>query len=225
MSFAHIKGHNAAVDAAEDIIVAGGTYVFLAAAETPTIESADTEDHLTDGTGAKTVVVEGLNSSHKAVAETVNMNGTTQVTLSTSFLRINRAYVKSAGAGSTNAGVIDIKDAASNILAKIPAGFGETLQCIYTVPDVIGNGILGGWEFAGVTSAADVTITMSLESRAPNESWLTHAYKVIKADDTAAHSAVFGSGIVIARKSDIRLRCLAVSATGQNITASFDIGF
>ncbi|MGB0897531.1 MAG: hypothetical protein ACPGRW_09445 [Flavobacteriaceae bacterium] len=91
------------------------------------------------GTGARTVELEGLDSSWNILTETVTMNGTTAVTTTGSFLRIFRARVVTAGSGLINAGDITIRDqdtSTTRALITNSAGksMGQTLMAVYTVP-------------------------------------------------------------------------------------------
>lgn len=59
------------------------------------------------GTGARTITVTGLNTSFEAFSETLTMNGTTSVPLTTSnILMFNSIEVITAGSGGVNAGII-----------------------------------------------------------------------------------------------------------------------
>ena len=62
-------------------------YPWPTAAETLNVVSTDADD-TSAGTGARTVEIEGLNSSWAVITETVSMNGTTNVTTTNSFLRV-----------------------------------------------------------------------------------------------------------------------------------------
>ena len=91
------------------------------------------------GTGARTVELQGLDSSWNLLTETVIMNGTTAVTTTASFLRIFRARVVTAGTSLRNEGDITIRDQdTSTTRALITNGptssFGQTLMAVYTIP-------------------------------------------------------------------------------------------
>ena len=85
------------------------------------------------GTGAWSVVVEGLDTDYNEISETVTLNGISAVTTTASFFRINRAYVFEAGSGEVNAGNIDLT-IGDNEQAFIEANEGQTHQTHYTVP-------------------------------------------------------------------------------------------
>ena len=103
------------------------------------VSSTDVNDKAGD-TGARTIVIQGLNAAFDEVSETVTLNGQTAVTTSTAFLRINSAYV--ATAGSSNGAEGDIYIGTGVVTAGVPAtvynvikfDFNTTVTGHYTVP-------------------------------------------------------------------------------------------
>jgi hypothetical protein len=88
--------------------------------------SVNTGDDLT-----ATVTINGLDSGYNAISETIALNGTTAVTTTKSYLRINSMNV----ATKNPTGIITLKDLTNTTLyAQINAGFGATQMSIYTVP-------------------------------------------------------------------------------------------
>lgn len=86
-----------------------------------------------DNTAAK-VLINGLNSSWEPITETVTMNGTTGVTTTNAFLRINGMTMTSPGTGqSTNVGTITAKNGVS-IYGQINPNVGKTQMSVYSVP-------------------------------------------------------------------------------------------
>lgn len=133
-------GRNDDIDsaAAEDVWAGGGTRVYLSSAETMDVSSTSTNDDGDPvGTGAHTIMIEGLDSSYDEISESVTMDGTTTVTTSGSFLRVHRAYVMTAGSVETNDGDITIDPTTSGSGSRqafIASGDGQTLISHYTVP-------------------------------------------------------------------------------------------
>lgn len=129
-------GYNSSVGSIsyESVWETGGAYPFMTTADQLEIVSADSND-TSAGSGARTVELQGLDSSYNLLTETITMNGTTAVTTSGSFFRIFRAIVITAGTGNVNAGNITITDQdTSTTRASILAGNGQTLMAVYTVP-------------------------------------------------------------------------------------------
>lgn len=87
------------------------------------------------GIGARTVYVEGLDNNLDPITEIATMNGTTPVTLTNTYKRMNRAAAVTAGSYETNIGNISMRiQAATTVGAFIRANDGQTQQAMYTVP-------------------------------------------------------------------------------------------
>lgn len=131
----------------------GGNYPGLVkTAQTVQAISDNINDDIT-GTGARTVVIEGLDQNFNQVSETVSLGQVAGTGIyagkelsnptTTTWRRIYRAYVASTGSCNSaamltdcdNAGLITIANTTSNVtFAVISAGTSQTLQAIYTVP-------------------------------------------------------------------------------------------
>ena len=99
-------GQNVTVgDSVETIWAQGGLYSYPPSATTMTVSSSDTND-TSAGTGARTVLISGLDGDYNEISETITLNGQTPVTTTNSFIRVNRAIVLTAGSGGANAGII-----------------------------------------------------------------------------------------------------------------------
>ena len=131
-------GANSAVGTtAEDIWAAGGKYSWPTVAETVRIRSGGNAADDSNGAGAQTVLVIGLDSNLAEIMETITTAGASASSATTdAFFRINRAYVATTGTyGGSNTGDIIIENTTStDILAQIVALRGQTQQAIYTVP-------------------------------------------------------------------------------------------
>lgn len=100
----------------------GGNYTFPTSAVTMDVVSASASDTM----GVK---ISGLDANYNEITETVTLNGTTAVTTTATFLRINSAIIL---AGS-NVGNITISNGGTNY-AFIGATLGTTQSSVYTVP-------------------------------------------------------------------------------------------
>lgn len=104
-----------------------------------TVSSSSAND-TSAGTGARTIVVQGLDADYNEVTETVIMNGQTAVTMTASLLRVNYAYVATAGSANSAAG--DIYIGTGLVTAGVPAtvydiiklDYNNTTTGSYTVP-------------------------------------------------------------------------------------------
>lgn len=123
----------------EDVWFNGGTITWLTAAVQMDVVSSDVNDdgNPTTNTGAQTIRIEYLDSNFDEQTEDVTLNGTGTVTTTASMLRINRAYVLTAGTyHGTNVGNITIRVTGGGALqANIEAGAGTTQKSHYTVPN------------------------------------------------------------------------------------------
>jgi hypothetical protein len=133
-------GINGAVGTSlETVWVGGGTYSFPASATTTTVSSSSTDD-TSAGTGARTVLVEGVNADYVAVSEIASLNGQTGVTLTNQYLRVNKLTVLTAGSGGTSAGSIYVGTGTVNtgvpaaIINRTGSSSNESEAGFYTVP-------------------------------------------------------------------------------------------
>ncbi len=111
-----------------------------------TLEVASSSaDDASAGTGARTIVINGLDSDYAPLSETVTLTGQTVAVTTGEFLRINEVYVATAGTGGKNAGVIyialddtftsGVPQTAAKILQAIPIGNNRASNAYFTVPD------------------------------------------------------------------------------------------
>jgi hypothetical protein len=120
----HKFGLNTAVGSSFETIWDGNNLYTYASAGTATATSTDTDDN----TG--TVEIQGLDENYDLATETLTIGGSAG---STTFSRVFRAFMKTANTGNANVGDISIT-VSSTTVAKIQAGYGQTLMCVYTVP-------------------------------------------------------------------------------------------
>jgi len=138
-SIVTIAGYNSDVDTAWEMITPVGNLSYPAAALQMTVSSADADD-TSAGTGARTVLITGLDANYAVISETVTMNGQTAVTTTNSFLRINAMLVTTAGTSLANEGVIYIGSGTvtsgvpATIYNVIAAGFNNATSSQYTIP-------------------------------------------------------------------------------------------
>lgn len=132
-----LRGHNPDVDAAsgqECLWTQGGSLTYLSSAETMEIASTSTSD-TSAGTGVRTVLIEGVDGTGAAISEIVTMNGTTNVTTSNSYYRVNQMVSLTVGTGELNAGEITATaTTAGTVQCVITTGEGISRLGHYTVP-------------------------------------------------------------------------------------------
>jgi hypothetical protein len=108
----------------EGLTLSGGAYAYPSSAAPLVLVSDSASD-----TSALSVQIQGLDASYAPLVETIAMNGTTNVTTTNSFLRINQMTTTNG----LNVGNITAK-ISSTTYAKISAGIGQTQMSLYTVP-------------------------------------------------------------------------------------------
>jgi hypothetical protein len=206
---------------AVDITPYGNDYLpsSVVAAEDIDITSASGDDDndtpAGGGTGARTIVIEGLDSDYKLQSETIALNGTADVNPTLDYIRIHRAYVATAGTGAVNAGNITIDVGGSNTMAQILANRGQTLQAVYTIPANYAGAYLCGFD-ASVLNKAAAYVNFAIEVRSFGGAWQTKEFVGVSADSPYVKSFMFPS--YLAAKADIRLR--AIDASGNNLLAA-----
>lgn len=125
-----------ATSVSEDIWDGSGDLTWPETSDTLSIVSTDVNDN-SAGTGARTVLITGLDSNFDLQTETVSMNGTTPVVTSLEFVRVNQILVTSVGAyGDSNEGIISIShDGNLADQAFIQVGKAISQKSHFTVPD------------------------------------------------------------------------------------------
>jgi hypothetical protein len=178
-------------DVPETISPIGGLVALRsAAAVLELVSSQAADDGSPAGTGAQTVRVRGLDAGYNEIYEDFVLNGTTAVTGSKLFFRINSAVVTAAGTGKTNAGNITIRDAgAGTTRSYIAAGLSIAEVGVFTVP--AGHKLIAqGWMIASRdatgASSADVEFWATKDGvRAI--SWSSIVSGTLTADFTLPH--------------------------------------
>jgi hypothetical protein len=220
----HKFGLNADVDAAEDVWATGGTWVPPTQARTmSTVSGSADDDGNPVGTGALTLTIEGLDSDYNEVSETITLNGVGAVVTTQTFIRVNRAYVVTAGSGGTNAGAITITASTDGtVQATIVAGNGQTTNAIYTVPNGY-TALITGFDCSNGPGSAASSLRVDLMTRAYGTgSWRVRDQNVNYEDgNTHANQEYIDiGGILVSEKDEIKLRVTPV--VGNSIYAQGD---
>ena len=130
-------GYNPDIDsAAEEIIAAfGGTFTIMTSDDTLDVVSSDAND-TSAGTGARTILITGIDENYNSQIEIVTMNGTSSVTTTNNWYGVNRVVVLSSGSNDANVGDITITDTTGSFgtQAAVPAEGSVTQQCIFHTP-------------------------------------------------------------------------------------------
>ena len=133
-------GYNPDVNGDEETVWAqGGNFPYPTSAVTMFVSSTSVND-TNGGTGANSILIQGLDENYDEIEETVLLNGQTQVATQNSYLRVYRAFVTLAGTGGTAGGIIYIGSSGAtggvpNTTVYANLSFGNQTQiAAYTVP-------------------------------------------------------------------------------------------
>jgi len=211
----HHFGHNTSVAVAiETIYHVSNLRTYLTAAERLQIASTAGADD-SGGTGARTLIVNGLDANYDILVETITMNGGANVLTDASFLRVADITVATAGATGYNEGIITISDNADAIiLDQIEIRENKSHCACYTTP----NGHTTHIVNAFATESSSKGCLLSLWVRQFGGLW-TMERGVQLLDSTIV--IVFPMPLTIPQKADMEIRGEAILA-GANVTAGFD---
>lgn len=118
-----------------EVVWPGGTRTLPTSALPVRIKAGGTAADTAGGTGAKEIIVEGLDANYQPVSEAIATNGISASAATTAaFLRLDRAYVTKVGSGGVNAGNITIEQTGGTVMNFIEANEGQTQMAALTVP-------------------------------------------------------------------------------------------
>jgi hypothetical protein len=127
----------------EDLVYSGSVYTGFPVgapatiSETVNVFSSSANDS-SAGSGARTIIIYGLDEDGYEQEETLTLNGTTAVTSVNRWYRVNRGIVLTSGSSNQafNAGNITCRHTTTtaNVFFVLPAGNNQTKTCAYTVP-------------------------------------------------------------------------------------------
>ena len=193
---------------------------------TPTILQVSSSSAADDagGTGALTMVLEGLDADYNALTETVTLDGQAQVATTGTYLRIHRAYIVDVGTGGANAGDLyiytgaataGVPDTATQVYSTISADHGQTSQAFYTIPAEFTGFLISGYGVAAAGKTVDVEVFFRLEGKG----WrMLHEFS-LNNDTYTQHYAVPPQ---IPEKSDIMVVSSVDTGTAR-VSAGFNI--
>ena len=201
----------------------GGLYVYPTSAIQMKVSSSSADDTAL-GTGARTVSVQGLDQDYNEVAETVTLTGQTAVLTTTTFIRVFRAFVITAGSGGTAAGTIYVGTGTvtagvpATVYAEIPVGENQTLMAIWTVPAGYTFYIYRGTFSAASNNAAQYILGKFMVR--PFGGVFRNAADVTSNSNLIPYD--FEIPLAVPEKADIEARAIALSGTNFYSTASFE---
>ena len=231
ISKGHTKGHrtlykfgyNPDVNGDEETVwEQGGYYPWLDSAVTMFVSSTSVND-TSGGSGANTILIQGLDENYVEIEETITLNGQTQVTTQLSYLRVYRAFVTLAGSSGTSGGIIYIGSSGATggvpngtVYANLSIG-NQTQIAAYTVP-------------AGHTLYLDeinITAALNLANKRVNASFHTRDFgsnvfrtRFINVLQSSQLKQLFKYPQGFYEKTDVEIR-VSTNTTNNPIAASF----
>lgn len=157
-----VFGYNPDVDTTEVVVWPDGANVGIQhPAATLKVSSSSTDDAAA-GTGARTVIIYGLDNDHNEISEVVTLNGQTEVATTKSYTHVNSMTVATVGSGGKNAGILYV--GSGTVTTGVPAvifnmiytGYNNSTTGAYTIPagytGYIVNGGIGSGQPSGTTA-------------------------------------------------------------------------
>ena len=218
-----VSGFNASVGSSyETVWSESSVYAYPASAVVLKVSSSDTND-TSNGTGARTVTVYGLDGNYNQINETVSLNGQTAVLTTATFLRVFHLMVNTAGSGGAAAGSIYV--GVGNLTTGKPATVygvytadGGATACIYTVPAGYTGYIFDFLCSSGVTTA-NAYSNIGLYNR-PLGGVFDNTIQG-RCANGGAFTIPLNYPVSFAEKTDIEVRASATASS--NVTANFSI--
>ena len=184
-------------------------YDYPTSATTASVSSSNSSDN------GGTVIVYGLDTNYAEVSETITIGQTG----TTSFFRVHRVSMVTVGSGTdTNIGNITVVVNAKDV-AYIPAGYGQTLQTIYTVPASKTAYI---FQIDVGVDEKEKPVHARLRCRdntVTNGAWTTKAFIVMESNYVSHNQTV---PILIPEKNDIQLEGNSTEGSIE-VSGGFDL--
>ena len=208
-----VFGFNGDVDTSPETIWPGGGLLTYPSAALQLSVSSSSASDTSNGTGARTVYLAGLDANHDEINEIVTLNGQTAVTTTKSYLHINEAYVLSAGSGNSAAGSIYF--GTGLVTAGVPAtiydiiayDYNKRVTGSYTIPAGYTGYMMQGLFSAGQGGGSNA-VTGRLMTRGTNNIRLTSAIVTL---NNGAADYKFELPVVIPEKTTVEAQAFGAS--------------
>lgn len=217
-------------DGANDAILGGGamTYTFSSSADIGLISSSNAGD-------TQTIEIQGLDSSFNFIAQTITLNGQTDVDISATGVDLIRVF-RLRNTGSTDiAGVVymrtngsaqasGVPSVANTVRAIINNGNNQTLMVVYTVPNGK-TGYMRSWFAATAGASRSSEYKIKVKSRNFGGVFQVKHSSAISDNGTSKDNHPYVEPEVFAAKTDIiiTVEMLLGSATQADVSGGFDI--
>ena len=230
-SLVHKFGRNPAVASGTEegvLQVSGGQFVFRSSASTFRIAAGGNAADTAAGAGAREVIIQGIDTNLNEVTEAITTAGASASSAtSTSFWRVHRAWVSSAGTYTdNNTGDILIEDsggAATHIM--IAAGEGQSQYAGFTIPTGKTGYLLSLHGSMG--SSKDDALIKVWTRENFNDVTVPYPAKRLKLNYDGANGFIpytpLSPELELNALTDIWVTCVGASAGGSTVSIDFEI--
>jgi len=185
--------------------------------------TSDSANDASAGSGARTVLVTGLDENWEIASETITLSGLTPAVSTTTFRRVHFAYVTTSGSSNEafNAGTLTIAHnvTTANVFMTILPGRNNGQVAVYTVPA----------NKRGILTKIKVEVDRAAGSNIFGFMWVRefgqcprYLRPVIASSTGAYYEEPYG-GIIFPEKTDIGVVITTCSANNTLVESSFDI--
>lgn len=224
----NIIGYNPSGSTTASTIWSGGatSYVQLTSGTALEAVSGSANDTAA-GTGARTIRVDGVDSTYTPFSETITLLGATPVPLvNTSVIAINKTTVLTAGSGLVNAGKIDIRAvsgaAVKSSIQALAESRGRSADFVFTVP-ASQYGLIKKIQTYARTNTGDLWVYLKFQSSTGIETIQAVGQKSLEVTGFSDGAVVmdFGAGLYVPQKTlvtlvvDVSAGTPLVSAIGE----------
>jgi hypothetical protein len=219
-------GLNSDVDTgtAEDVIGQGGTYVQPTAARVHNFVS-DSVNDTSAGTGARTLLIRGIDGSSNQASETITMNGTTPVASVSSYLHIHLVQVVTVGSTGSNVGTITataVTDATVTI--TVEPTLNQSTSSIYLVPTGYKAYIIKiRARMSQATASATSNVDLLVKASGGGYQLKTRLGLNNSGSSFVFNDYTMSSPFIIQAGSFIKMRCSSVSNNNTEIMGEYDL--
>ena len=215
------RGKNTAVGATEeDMWSPGGRMTWLTSEDTLDVVSSSSSD-TSGGVGAQIILIYGVDENYNIVSELVTLNGTSSVTTTANFFRVNSAQFVFAGSTGYNIGNITITDTSGgSTQGYIEAEIGVHHSMNFAVP--VGYHIV--LESISVASETNQDVELFTYIRAPGAGlpfWACYTDELVPGGKTTSARIIPS---LIPEKTDVNIRVKKTSGSSGICQMSY-IGY
>lgn len=218
-------GYNSDIDTLsqpEDMWDVGGIQIPPTVARIHNIKSGSILD-TSAGTGARTIIIQGLDASYNYITETVSLNGILNVPTLNAYIMIDYMFVATAGTLSTAQGIINATAQTDNtITAQINLGNNQTHAAIYQIRDGH-KGYLNRMNCSMSQATAGSSSVIYLMTKTLNGVWLVRRVIYLNNSGNSHQSTKFFPPIEFQAKTLIKLQIFSVSNNNTSVEGGFDL--